>query len=263
MEDMPFDSAIEAVTRLRGRLAKGNGVQVRTADERLLIKATCQAWFRSQKPHLACRVDADRISKLDQSFTNLLELAERATLRAKYLTSLKNVRAMLIEARSKAIASGDTPKWSEPDFAALIADTQMVEILRRRWRETVVCIGAPAPLAATVMMGGLLEALLLARVNSVPDKSVVFRARTAPKDSQGKTRALKEWGLKDYLDVAHEHGWIRQSAKDVGQVLRDYRNYVHPEKERAHGMVLDAADASMFLTVFCSIAEQVAASGRE
>ena len=66
--------------------------------------------------------------------------------------------------------------------------------------------------------------------------------------------------MKDYLDVAHELGWIRQSAKDVGQVLRDYRNYVHPEKERSHGISVDSKDASMFLVVFCSLAEQIVGS---
>ena len=64
----------------------------------------------------------------------------------------------------------------------------------------------------------------------------MFTPSKAPKDKAGKPKPLKEWGLKDYLDVANELGWIRQSAKDVGQVLRDYRNYLHPEKELSHGV---------------------------
>ncbi len=91
----------------------------------------------------------------------------------------------------------------------------------------------------------------------MPNQAPVFTAKAAPKGKGGSTRPLKEWGLKDYLDVAHELGWIRQSAKDVGQVLRDYRNYIHPEKERSHGISLQASDASMFLVVFCSVAEQI------
>jgi hypothetical protein len=68
---------------------------------------------------------------------------------------------------------------------------------------------------------------------------------------------LKEWGLKDYLDVANELGWIRQSAKDVGQVLRDYRNYIYPEKELSHGVTVVAEDTAMFVKVFSSVAEQI------
>jgi len=75
-----------------------------------------------------------------------------------------------------------------------------------------------------------MEALFLARINRLTNLALVFTATAAPKDKAGKSKPLKEWGLKDYLDVAKELGWIRQSAKDVGQVLRDYRNYIHPEK---------------------------------
>ena len=62
------------------------------------------------------------------------------------------------------------------------------------------------------------------------------------------------------FDVANELRWIRQSAKDVGQVLRDYRNYIHPEKELSHGVTVDGQDTAMFVKAFCSIAGQIIAS---
>ncbi len=80
----------------------------------------------------------------------------------------------------------------------------------------------------------------------------------APLDSKTK-KALKlqKWTLKHYIDVAHELSWIRKSAKDVGVTLRDYRNYIHPEKELKHGIVLTDQDSRMFWVVFCALAEQV------
>lgn len=57
--------------------------------------------------------------------------------------------------------------------------------------------------------------------------------------------------------MAKELGWIRQSAKDVGQVLRDYRDCIHPEKELSHGVTVVAEDTAMFVNVFSSIAEQI------
>jgi hypothetical protein len=42
--------------------------------------------------------------------------------------------------------------------------------------------------------------------------------------------------------------------------MRDYRNFIHPEKELSHGISLDHRDTSMFITVFCSLSEQVVAS---
>ncbi len=72
----------------------------------------------------------------------------------------------------------------------------MKAILESRWAECTACIAANAPLAATVMMGGLLEGLLLARVNSAPNKPAkdrIFRATAAPKDKQNNPFPLKDW----------------------------------------------------------------------
>jgi hypothetical protein len=107
------------------------------------------------------------------------------------------------------------------------------------------------------MMGGLLEALLLARVNSETDKQAVFKAASAPRDKGGKTKPLPEWMLKNYIDVVQELGWISVSAKDVGEVLRDYRNYIHPFKQVSHGVVLGMDDASLLWEVSKAITRQV------
>jgi hypothetical protein len=108
------------------------------------------------------------------------------------------------------------------------------------------------------MMGGLLEALLLARVHREKDKSRVFQAAVAPKDkTTGKTLLLQEWTLRHYIDVAHELGWISESAKDLGEVVRDYRNYIHPHKELTHGVSLAKADAELFWEVSKGISRQL------
>ena len=56
-------------------------------------------------------------------------------------------------------------------------------------------------------------------------------------------------------------GWIRESARNVGNVLRDYRNYIHPEKELAHKDDINADDARMFWTIFVSLTDQILQSG--
>ena len=106
----------------------------------------------------------------------------------------------------------------------------MKAILTRRWQECGFCLGAKAPLAATVMMGGLLEGLLMARVNSLADRSPVFTAKAAPRDKQGKTLTLKDWTFQNYIAVAQELEWISQTVKDVGEVLRRISNYIHPQR---------------------------------
>jgi hypothetical protein len=108
------------------------------------------------------------------------------------------------------------------------------------------------------MMGGLLEALFVSRANKMPDKSPLFKAKATPIDSQTrKPLQLKEWTLRPYVDVGHEMGWITKSGKDVAEVLRDYRNYIHPEKERSHGVMLTSADSTMFWEITKMLARQL------
>ena len=110
------------------------------------------------------------------------------------------------------------------------------------------------------MMGGLLEALLLARVNRESDKKPIFTARAAPKDKKGITKPLSDWMLKDYIDVVAELKWISVSAKDVGAVLRDYRNYIHPYKQLSHGIHIALDDATLFWEISKTISRQIIAS---
>jgi hypothetical protein len=156
-------------------------------------------------------------------------------------------------ASAPAAATTDTP----PQFTPLISDPKMQAILQKRWQECVVCIRSGAPLAATVMMGGILEGLLLARINQISNKAPVFTATAAPRDQAGKTMPLKDWGLKNYIDVAHELGWITTTAKDIGEVLRDYRNYIHPQKEFSHGISLGRGDADMLWNIAKSMTIQI------
>lgn len=101
------------------------------------------------------------------------------------------------------------------------------------------------------MMGALIEALLLARVNRLQDKSPVFKANSAPKDKKTRqTLPLGKWTLHDYINVAHELSWIRQPARDVSVVLRDYRNCIHPAKELSQGNSINDQDSAMFWVVF-------------
>lgn len=266
MQDLTnaIEEAIDATDRLSRFLRKGNANQVRSSDEKGSVKATCYAWFQNQRTRLTALGQEPLLESIDASFRQLLELSEKSTTRSKYLAQLKLVKGNLVKLRSQAvklITSGhlqSTGNEQPPDFAKLIPDPEMQAILRRRWKETLICREHGADLAAIVLMGSLLEALLLARANRLGDFSKLFKAAAAPKDRKsGDPKPLKEWTLRNYIDVAHELGWITKSAKDVGEVLRDYRNYIHPEKELKHGVELGRKDADMFWAVFQTIVEQV------
>src|SRR5579884_595953 len=244
-----LDDGLKRCDFLRKLLRKKTAAQVWAEEERETIKATSLAWFNNQKPRIILELDVTSVHAADQIYNQLLSASDRAGTRSRYLQLLKDLRSELLKLRAKQMMVSAAPKITTdtaPNFAKLIPDPKMQAILERRWGECVICLSAPAPMAATVKMGGLLEGLLLARVNKESDQKPIFTASAAPKDKKtSNPLPLKEWMLKNYIEVAHELGWITKSAKDVSSVLGEYRNYIHPQKEFSHGIVLTPEDATI------------------
>jgi len=108
------------------------------------------------------------------------------------------------------------------------------------------------------MMGGLLEALFVARANKMSDKTPLTSATNAPKDkAAGKTTNYQDWMLDSYIKVGFELKWITESAKDVADKLKEYRNFIHPAKELRYGVTLGLNDSSMFWQVTKALARQL------
>jgi hypothetical protein len=232
--------------------------QVR-GSERDVIRATALTWFQSHRPKLVAVFAPTDLEPIDQMYQEIVEATHKDAARSRYVETFKEIRKSLVHLRSGNVlklAAATTPDVP-PDFSKLISDPSMQTILEKRWTECVTCVLHGAPLAATVMIGGLLEGLLLARINREANKAPVFTAAAAPKDRQAKTLPLKDWTLQDYIDVAHELRWITVAAKDVGVVLRDYRNYIHPQKELSHGVSLTTPDAVFLWEIGKSISRQL------
>ena len=257
------DAAIAEIDRLRKVLKRRQSLQVWSVEEKSLVKATALSWFNSHRKQVQTGVYSDLLDPSDTYYKTLLNAADRVGSRVKYDRLLKGIRKELVDVRGYTLTSSrnnaeQITANEPPKFDPLVADPRMREILTNRWLECCACLTAGASLAATVMMGGLLEALLLARVNKEQNKTSIFTAATAPKDkSIGKILPLKDWTLRNFIDVAHELNWISKSAKDVGEVLRDYRNYIHPYKEFSHEVRLREDDAILFWEISKGIARQV------
>jgi len=260
------EAAIAEATKARGSLTRSQTRQVRSAAEMDQLKAVAFAWFKTHRPAIA--VGLVDLSVVDGAYHAVLEASARLSARTTYAEALRVAKSALVDVRklvasafAEPPASVTTTTESPPGFAALTADPSMQRILDRRWGEVQQCVGAGAYLAATVMMGGLLETLLLARINVTKNKAPIFTAKSAPRDKTTKqTLLLSDWKLVNMVEVAHEVGWITKSAKDVGNVLRDFRNYIHPHKEHTDGVKISAEDARMFWEVCKAISRQVLAS---
>jgi hypothetical protein len=260
------DQAIYSVGRMRALLSNRRSQrQVRSRDERQLIKAGSLAWFNSTRAQLQSWHQEDELALADRHFRELLAFSDHEVSRQRYFNELTALKAALVALRGNALTATRIDESSSgfqppPDFSPLVQDPAMQAILERRWNETGLCISAGADLAAIVMIGGLLEGLLLARLNLMPNQAPAFKASAAPRDKVGKTLPLKEWTLRNYIDVGYELKWISSSAKDVGAVVRDYRNYVHPAKELSHGISITPGDSQMLWAVFASLSQQLISS---
>lgn len=256
-----LDKVLSEADKLKKLINKGNSVTVRNNDETSTIKAVAYTWFKSHRDTFN-NVNQDVLSELDELYKTILNASDKQTSRKVYASILKEIKKNLLLCRSEQLTKPLTKTSNNiPNFSLVTADTRMQKILSQRWEECDRCLSSKAPLASTVMMGGLLEAMLLSKINGEPDKLLLVKANNAPKDFKtGKTKQLQEWGLKDYIAVAHEMGWISVSAKDVGAVLRDYRNYIHPFKQLSHGIDLTQSDAELFWEITKTITRQLAES---
>ena len=256
-----IETCLRELDAARGRVSRMRSVQITRAVDRDNLKAVAYAWFQSHRPQLAGTVADETLGPVDASLKMVLESTNRSAARSTYLKALKEAKDALLAVRGMALvppAAAQGLPDKAPDFSPLASDQVMKAILERRWIECCRCIQAGVPLAATVMMGGLLETLFVARANIMPNKGPLFSATKTPKDKKtGKALELSQWTLSPYIDVAHELGWISKPAADVAGVLREYRNYVHPEKERSHGVHLSSNDAAMFWDLTKSLATQL------
>lgn len=128
--------------------------------------------------------------------------------------------------------------YPAPNFGVLVTDTDLVRILGQRWIEANLCFEAGAYLATVIMLGSILEGTLLAKAQQNPADA--NRAVASPKDrSTGATLPFRQWTLQDLINVSHECGWLKRQNKDFSHVVREYRNFVHPNEERQQGITID------------------------
>jgi hypothetical protein len=250
--------ALAELERVRKIVKQASHRQIRNVDDRDLLRATAMAWFHSHRPTVLIDAEPTLLAAVDDAYHVILGGADRNTVQRTYLSAMAEAKEHLIALRSRLVIVNTTAD-AAPDFSPLTTDAAMQAILERRWIECTKCVSVKAHLSAIVMMGGLLEALFVARAKQLTDKSILFAAPSAPK-KDGKHAPLQEWMLKSYLQVGLEVGWITQTARDVAGVLGEYRNYVHPEKEHRHGVALGQEDSAMLWGVTKSLVSQLIAS---
>ena len=139
--------------------------------------------------------------------------------------------------------ASDLKPLPPPNFLALGLESGVGELLASRWDEAQRCVDSKAFLAATIVMGSLLEGLLLGVCQRFPKLANTCTA--APTDKSGKVRPYHDWSLSQMIDVAHHVGWLDLDVKRFSHALREFRNLIHPYEQMMTGAKPDEDTCSI------------------
>lgn len=126
-----------------------------------------------------------------------------------------------------------------------VSDPHLRTIVERDYGElSLILFPSGAHKSTVVMAGSILEAILQDQLTKdTTAKSKALAAKSAPKN---KDLSKGEWRLRDLIEVSAELGLLpADRANSIDQILRDYRNFVHPMKEIRGAHPCTEAEAQM------------------
>jgi hypothetical protein len=139
------------------------------------------------------------------------------------------------------------------DFS-FITDLEVKRIIERDYRELVLRTFPDGSWKSTVILAGsILEAVLYDLLTK--DQAAISNAMNSPKaPKKGKTGPVRDikkhsrdeqWTLSDLIEVASDLKILPPQDKDVvHQILREYRNFVHPRLEVKRGTRMSEGHAT-------------------
>jgi len=122
-------------------------------------------------------------------------------------------------------------QFKKLDVDKIKLDGLLLSVIQHRLEEAQKCLKANAPLSVIFLAGSILEGILLSVASQ--DAKKFNQSKSAPKDKAGKVRQFHEWSLAQFIDVAHETGFLKRDVKQFSHELRDFRNYIHPGYQAA------------------------------
>lgn len=146
---------------------------------------------------------------------------------------------------------------------SFINDSELRQIIERDYKELVLVLFPGGAWKSTVIMAGsILEAILYGLLTA--DAAAIARANgssKAPKErGVVKDIADGDWKLHSLIEVAADLRLLpADRAKTFDQVLRDYRNFVHPKKEIRSGHPCREGEAQLAmggLNAVCDLLER-------
>lgn len=135
-----------------------------------------------------------------------------------------------------------------------ISDNSYKKILIRDYNEIELAIKNNAIKSAAVISGSIVEALLtdFLKDNGLTTVKVTDNENKPIFKKDGQTQASKkisEAGLNNLINECYNTKYISLKTYHLMHYLRDYRNYIHPDKEIRAEISFPDTSAEIFLTI--------------
>ena len=179
-------------------------------------------------------------------------LAEEVQFGLDYLTNI------LIEEKMESSYS-EEESFLQRDFHIeidkLCLIPKLVPVIISRIDEIEKGRHAKMPLSVIILSGNTLEGVLL---NIAQRNQELFnKASSSPKDKNGKVLSYNSWKLDNFIDVAHELGYLKEDVKKFSHSLREFRNYIHPNEQMTNNFIPDMHTAEICIQVLKAAIYQV------
>src|SRR5262245_51279769 len=100
------DAALTEADRMRAYVKRLAGKQVRSQEDRQLLKAVALTWFRGHRPHLEASVLPDVLATVDGPYRTVLDASARNASTSTHLDALISIHEGLLGVRGQLLAPG-------------------------------------------------------------------------------------------------------------------------------------------------------------
>lgn len=143
---------------------------------------------------------------------------------------------------------------------AYITDPDLRAIIERDYFELTVKLFPGGAWKSTVILAGsILEAILFDRLADAKwNTKAVASPAAQTKGTTPKPIPMKDWRLENLIDIAVDITLLPTDPADtIHQILRDYRNFVHPKKELRAAHACTEAEAMLAVGALDSVCNYI------
>lgn len=191
------------------------------------------------------------IDKITNDFIYRFKIMNSEQIKEEFMPFIKNKRAQILQTKDL-----------EADFSELNLENEMKKILENRFKESRLCIESGAYFAASILISSIIEGLLFSILNRYISQA--NQSKVVPRNQMNQQpKKLKDWTLRNMIEVAHDIGFIGIDAKKYTNVLIELRNFIHPREHMKHSdFNPDLDSCKMALSVVITITNDLKLIGR-